>query len=265
MVKSPSSTRVSRPQLLKALDEAVRKVGALSVLISDLVAARVGLNSTDLECLDLLLLSGSTTAGRVASHTGLTTGATTAVIDRLEAAGFVTRRRDSQDRRVVLVDVVPERAALVEPFYSPLVQSCAALHGRYGAAQLEAFADYLGRAIEASAAHVAWLQTQPALFSARRRRTSQRTAFRPSSETLLEPSLEAPPEAQSTRPSEPPSESLSVPVVPIRGAASGKASLRGGSGSRAGNTARSKPSGHRTRRHVTQAGQAKNTKGRKRL
>jgi DNA-binding MarR family transcriptional regulator len=248
MTKPPFSSRLSRPQLLKALDEACRKVGALSVLISDLVAARVGLNSTDLECLDLLLLSGSTTAGRVASHTGLTTGATTAVIDRLEAAGFVKRRRDGRDRRVVLIDVVQERTALIEPFYSPLVGACAALHARYDTGQLEAFADYLGRAIEASAAHVAWLQTQPALSRARRRRTSQRTAFRP--------------------PSEVPSEVLPqplAPVAPVRGAVFGKASLPGGPGSRAGNTIRSKPSGQRTRRHMTQVGHATNTKGRKTL
>ena len=73
----------SRSRLLKQLDEALRTLGAQSVLISDLVAARVGLNSTDLECLDLLVLAGPTTAGRLAKHTGLTTGATTAVIDRL--------------------------------------------------------------------------------------------------------------------------------------------------------------------------------------
>ena len=60
----------TRSQLLKALDEAARRIGAQSVLLSDLVAARVGLNSTDLECLDLLYLAGATTAGQLATHTG---------------------------------------------------------------------------------------------------------------------------------------------------------------------------------------------------
>jgi DNA-binding MarR family transcriptional regulator len=85
-------------------------VGAQAVLISDLVAARVGLNSSDLECLDLLYLAGATTAGRLAAHTGLTSGATTAVIDRLERAGFVHRRRDRSDRRLVFVEVVKSTA-----------------------------------------------------------------------------------------------------------------------------------------------------------
>ena len=78
---------VARSELLRQLDEAVRKVSAQSVLMSDAVARLVGLNSTDLECLDLLYLAGPTTAGRLATHTGLTTGAMTAVIDRLERAG----------------------------------------------------------------------------------------------------------------------------------------------------------------------------------
>src|SRR5688500_6291618 len=99
-----------RNRLLKRLDEMLRKVGAQSVLISDLVARRVGLNSTDLECLDILYLTGVTTAGTLSKHTGLTTGATTAVIDRLEDAGFVRRRRDTDDRRCVLVAVLPASA-----------------------------------------------------------------------------------------------------------------------------------------------------------
>ena len=86
-----------RTALLKQLGETLRKVGAQSVLMSDTVGRLVGLNSTDLECLDLLYLSGATTAGRLAAHTGLTTGATTAVIDRLEQAGFVRRMRTTGD------------------------------------------------------------------------------------------------------------------------------------------------------------------------
>jgi len=80
MAKSPPA----RDELLKALDETLRKVSAQSVLLNDTVAKLVGANPTDLECLDLLGLGGPTTAGKLAAHTGLTTGATTAVIDRLE-------------------------------------------------------------------------------------------------------------------------------------------------------------------------------------
>ena len=160
----------SRQELLKALDEAVRKVGAQSVLISDLVATRVGLNSTDLECLDLLYLAGAITAGRLAEHTGLTTGATTAVIDRLERAGFVRRRRDPADRRRVFVEVVPESGERVIPLYTPLQQGMDRLNEQYDDDQLAVVVDFLTRAFDVAAEHIAWLQTQPVADRQRRMR-----------------------------------------------------------------------------------------------
>ena len=61
-------TSKSRTDLLKQLEETLRKVGAQSVLLSDTVARLVGVNSTDLECLDLLEMAGPTTAGRLAEQ-----------------------------------------------------------------------------------------------------------------------------------------------------------------------------------------------------
>lgn len=133
------------------------------MLVSDLVATRVGLNSTDLECLDLLYLAGATTAGRLAAYTGLTSGATTAAIDRLEDAGFVIRRRDERDRRVVLVEVVEAGAKLIYPFYRPIVGRLEKVHAKYTDTQLSQILRYFTDALDAMADHVAWLQTQPAL------------------------------------------------------------------------------------------------------
>lgn len=160
----------TRQQLLKALDEAARRLGAQTVLVSDLVATRVGLNSTDLECLDLLYLAGATTAGRLAAHTGLTSGATTAAIDRLEHAGFVTRRRDLTDRRVVLVEVVEAGAKLILPFYRPIIAGMERVHGKFSDQQLATVLRYFTESLDAMSDHVAWLQTQPALSRHRCRR-----------------------------------------------------------------------------------------------
>jgi DNA-binding MarR family transcriptional regulator len=163
-VAAPSASRSrTRPQLLKALDEAARRLGAQTVLVSDLVATRVGLNSTDLECLDLLYLTGATTAGRLATHTGLTSGATTAAIDRLEHAGFVTRRRDSTDRRVVLVDVVEAGAKLILPFYQPIIAGMERVQSEFSDQQLATVLRYFTESLDAMSDHVAWLQKQPAL------------------------------------------------------------------------------------------------------
>lgn len=160
----------TRQQLLKALDEAARRLGAQTVLVSDLVATRVGLNSTDLECLDLLYLAGATTAGRLAAHTGLTSGATTAAIDRLEQAGFVVRRRDAADRRVVLVEVVEAGARLIYPFYRPIVGRLEKVHKKFSDQQLATVLRYFTESLDAMSDHVAWLQNQPALSRHRCRR-----------------------------------------------------------------------------------------------
>ena len=152
---------VERAELLRQLDEAIRKVSAQSVLLSDAVARLVGLNSTDLECLDLLYLAGPTTAGRLAAHTGLTTGAMTAVIDRLERAGYVKRVRDVHDRRRVLVEALPSGIKRIEPLYRRLATTTAQLHGSYPDRQLTIVVDYLSRACDLVSEHVAWLQTQP--------------------------------------------------------------------------------------------------------
>lgn len=159
MSKSPPS----RDQLLKTLDETLRAVGAQSVLLSDAVAKLVGLNSTDLECLDLLGLAGATTAGRLATATGLTTGAMTAVIDRLERAGFARRVRDAGDRRCVLVEARSENLRRIEMLYRPLAAAVARLNEEYGDRQLAVVVDYLARAVTLGAEHVVWLQKQPPL------------------------------------------------------------------------------------------------------
>src|SRR4030095_6016206 len=123
-----AKTSIPRAELLKQLEETLRKVGAQSVLLSDTVARLVGLNSKDLECLHLLAIAGPTTAGRLAEHAGLTTGAMTAVIDRLERAGFARRLRDAEDRRCVRVEALPRNFRQVAALYRRLADSTARPH-----------------------------------------------------------------------------------------------------------------------------------------
>lgn len=139
----------------------LRKVSAQSVLISATVAGLVGLHSTDLECLDLLLLAGPTTAGRLSEHTGLTSGATTAVIDRLERAGFVRRRRDPNDRRRVLVEIVQRSIDRIAPLYAPLQARVTRVNRHFADAELAVVVEYMTQVVAAGSEHVAWLQAQP--------------------------------------------------------------------------------------------------------
>ena len=74
------------------------------------VADAIGINRTDMRCLDVIQREGPVPAGRLADETGLTTGAITTVLDRLERAGFARRTRDPADRRRVLVELGAGRA-----------------------------------------------------------------------------------------------------------------------------------------------------------
>lgn len=92
--------------VLERFSAYARETSALTVLFHSRVAERMGLSPTDEKCLDFALRAdGPITAGRIAELSGLSTGAVTGVIDRLERAGYVRRVRDPHDRRKVLVEV----------------------------------------------------------------------------------------------------------------------------------------------------------------
>ncbi len=78
-------------------------------MFAKIVADRAGVSSSDMDCIDFVNVEGRMTAGRLAELTGLTTGAITGVVDRLEKAGFVRRERDENDRRKVFIVPVMER------------------------------------------------------------------------------------------------------------------------------------------------------------
>ena len=96
----------SKDESIERVSETMRLFMARAVLYQDAVARWAGLNSTDLQCVGLLTLNGPATPGELAEWSGLTAGgAITTVIDRLEKAGVVTRDRDPNDRRRVIVSV----------------------------------------------------------------------------------------------------------------------------------------------------------------
>ncbi|GLZ34314.1 MarR family transcriptional regulator [Lentzea sp. NBRC 105346] len=97
------------PDVLERFSWYMRELSALTVMFHNRVAEQMGLSTTDEKCLDLAMRAdGPVTAGRIAELSGLSTGAVTGVIDRLERGGFVRRVRDPHDRRKVLVEIVPQ-------------------------------------------------------------------------------------------------------------------------------------------------------------
>jgi DNA-binding MarR family transcriptional regulator len=100
------------------------------------VADAIGVNRTDLRCLDVIHREGPVPAGRLADATGLTTGAITTVLDRLERAGFARRVRDPDDRRRVLVEITPDAFAGSVDYYAEHTALGERAYRRYSEAQL---------------------------------------------------------------------------------------------------------------------------------
>ena len=97
-----------------------RTGGNLDSAFDALAARKLGVNMTDLHCLNILESRSGLTAGELALEAGLTSGAVTGVIDRLERAGYVRRAADPGDRRKVKVEVTTAFYELADEIWSPL-------------------------------------------------------------------------------------------------------------------------------------------------
>jgi DNA-binding MarR family transcriptional regulator len=122
-----SSEDSAHIEIVREVAREMRLMSSFDALFSQAVADRVGVHSTDIETLDLLNVLGPMTAGRLSQLTGLSTGATTRLVDRLVRAGFVRREPDDQDRRRVIIAPVPENLGDVGKLYVPLMEKLGAV------------------------------------------------------------------------------------------------------------------------------------------
>lgn len=124
------------------------------------VADTLGMNRTDMRLIDLLDRAGRLTAGELAEGTGLTTGAITTAIDRLEQAGFARRVRDSGDRRRVHVELNPEATARANAFYSEHARRAEDLYRRCTEEQLEFLLEFFTQGREFNERQAAALEAE---------------------------------------------------------------------------------------------------------
>jgi DNA-binding MarR family transcriptional regulator len=101
-------SKFSREELIGEFIAAVRASQTANEMLDHATAEFLGIDDTAFRCLDILDQEGPMTAGRLAERARLSPGATTALIDRLEARGYARRTRDTEDRRRVLVETAPE-------------------------------------------------------------------------------------------------------------------------------------------------------------
>jgi len=114
------------------------------------VAELLGVNRTDVLCLDILARLGTVPAGRLADESRLTTGAITAVLDRLEQAGYVRRLDDPADRRRVLVETTDRFRELADHAWGPVAEELLASGSRFTREQLDGIREFLRLGAELS-------------------------------------------------------------------------------------------------------------------
>jgi DNA-binding MarR family transcriptional regulator len=143
-----------KQRLIAELGEQFRISGIQDIAFDDATAASLGINRTDLNCIDIIERHGGITAGELAAESGLTTGAVTAVIDRLERAGYARRVRDDEDRRRVTVEVTPELQRAAGGLYGPMMEEWQAMMNRATTEQLGLMLDFMRKANEVKPRHI---------------------------------------------------------------------------------------------------------------
>ena len=118
------------------------------------LAKKMKLGRSDMRCLELIARDGPLTAGRLAEESGLTTGAVTFILDRLEAAGMVRRRRDTEDRRRVWVEIVPEAQERLAGLQQPIAEEMRQVAQHFKADELAMVRDFMRQAKEVFQRHV---------------------------------------------------------------------------------------------------------------
>ena len=141
-----------RAELLGKLWDLGRRMSTQTVFLHEAIARTAGLSATDTKCMDLILRAaeGGVTAGYLSGKSGLTTGAITHILDRLERGGFVERVRDTRDRRKVFVKVREERLKDLAPKYEAIGKAYLEMLGQYDDEQLELICEYLEKTAEVS-------------------------------------------------------------------------------------------------------------------
>jgi len=140
-------TQRTKEDLKQQVIRGAREYGIGSVLFRHVIGERLGVNATDMECLGVILFKGLTTPKELAQYTGLSSGATTAMLDRLEKSELIARRPNPQDRRSIHIVLVKETAEKLAPFFASLREAQDQIVSSYSEPELELLADFFSRSV----------------------------------------------------------------------------------------------------------------------
>lgn len=139
--------RVSKRDLEQQVIMGAREYGISTVLFRHAVGDKLGVNVTDMECLALLFFKGISTPTELATYTGLSSGATTAMLDRLEKARLVKRQPNPADRRGTLIVVDKSSVKTVGPMFAATRKAQDRLVSSYSEAELKVISGFFKKFI----------------------------------------------------------------------------------------------------------------------
>ena len=138
-----TSNENSRWEKIEELTREMRLMSTFDALHSQAVGECVGMHSTDIETMDLLNILGPMTAGELAARTGLSSGAATRLIDRLERAGYVRRCPDAADRRRVVVEPCMDNLEELIAIFQPLIDGMNELWSSFDEDELDVIIKFI--------------------------------------------------------------------------------------------------------------------------
>lgn len=141
----------------------LRKHSTAAVLFHHAVAESLGLGPTDHKCFDLLRERGPMIGRELAALTGLTSGAITGVVARLESAGYVHREAHPEDQRKQVIVASTERVAELERLFAPVRDQATSLLEGFDQAQLATISEFLVRSTEFTYQQAALLRARKAV------------------------------------------------------------------------------------------------------
>ncbi|PBC05428.1 MarR family transcriptional regulator [Mesorhizobium sp. WSM3860] len=156
-----NSSSVKRAEMTAALSRAVMRWQDATQAYDEAVGERLGLIAAERHCLGLLY-AGPQSAGAVAAATGLTPAAVTALIDRLEARGLVTRTRSLEDRRKVVIEATELTRELSERYYGAIAREGEKVVADFSDAELATVLRFINAALDLQSKQLARLKAEPA-------------------------------------------------------------------------------------------------------
>lgn len=139
---------MTKDELIDKVIMGARQYGISNVLFRNLIGEKLGVNVTDMECLGLLFTKGISTPSELGRYTGLSSGATTAMLDRLEKSGLIERHPNPDDRRGTLIVLVKSGSEKIGPWFSSVRRAQNELIASYSEEELRIIADFFEKFVK---------------------------------------------------------------------------------------------------------------------